>query len=291
MVSIRANGAKERRMKKNKRRGSEKTTDVTTTEQVQDQHSEKPELDKIVANKSNVSKMQPTANRISREQKQELILSKRAIYLAIPKSLKKRRTAAFTAIKPFLSSLQLRGLKAIAPSGSSYYALLFETEDRKDRALTKIGRSSFKWDGVMYKLIVHSFGGNPAGDEVILQISANLFATGPEVRDSIIEHYLQVDPLHSGPFIVRQVHDNDMPTGKWAVKFETKGPQKFAKQMKMGAITVLVSQEPQGTCRLCGNSGHNLFSCTTKGEKELGTESFKGCTGITPPDVETSMEE
>ncbi|KAF5177687.1 hypothetical protein FRX31_032725 [Thalictrum thalictroides] len=161
-----------------------------------------------------VTKSSATTNRISREQKVALAESGKAVYVALPKSLKKRRSAAHTSLKSFLSGLQLRGLKAAAPSGTSFFALMFDTEDRRDRAVNKILRSTFRWEGVAFRLIAHNFGDNGKGKQVIWQLSANLLASGEEVRESIIEHVLQIDPPHTSPFEVRQIIDNDMPTDK-----------------------------------------------------------------------------
>ncbi|KAF5203425.1 hypothetical protein FRX31_006988 [Thalictrum thalictroides] len=168
---------------------------------------------------------------------------------------------------------------------------MFDTEDRRDRAVTKILKASFRWEGVVYKLTVHNFGDSEKGKLVIWQTSANLLATGEDIRDAIIEHVLQIEPLFSSPFEVRQIIDNDMPTGKWAIKFDNGGPTNFQKQMKMGRMTVLITQEPTGTCRFCGNSGHTIFTCTTKSDKELGAEVVRGTTGITSAVNPVIMEE
>lgn len=87
-------------------------------------------------------KLNPTRSRITKEQKAEQKKKGRAIYVALGKNVKDR-APTHDKLSKHLAELKLEGAQRIKTSGTSYYALVFDMVGNRNRAMAKIGNSTF----------------------------------------------------------------------------------------------------------------------------------------------------
>lgn len=231
----------------------------------------------------------PALGRLSREQTDRLTSSNRAAYVALPKEIIQRRISAFSCLQSFIAEFSLRGLTTVVGSGYFYKALIFDTTDHRDRAVNKLLKAKYKWDGSAHKLIVRNFGDPRRTTDTIWHISQDPLATGDEIVAAVQQHITCLEPELSTSFIVKPVKDSEYLTGQWAVKFEENAPKSFKSQIQVGAARLFVRKELANSCRFCGKSGHSIFECTAKADKELGDEVYSGKIGGIVDRIQTQM--
>lgn len=246
-----------------------------------------PKDPKAQTGQKKAAKSAPTQTRITAEQKTQLAESDRAIFAAVPKTVRKNRHSAHMNLRAYIAALNSKGLEAIVASGDSYYAVVLDTTEHRDKALAKMLKSSYKGkDGEPIKTIYHKFG-DPAGDiRTIWTIAVGpLGGNLKKVRDAVIAHVSKLSPGYSTTFVLRKKLECETFSGTVAIRFEDPPPD-FKKQMVINGMVSLVTQEPPNTCRFCGCSGHDIFGCEAKCDKELGKDVVEGKIGAPEAEME-----
>jgi hypothetical protein len=81
--------------------------------------------------------------------------------VALPKTATKRRSHSTSELLNFISHTldkERTRPESITPSGTAFFAVLFSTAEKRERAKGKLDKSVFTVDGVVVKLSIFNFG-------------------------------------------------------------------------------------------------------------------------------------
>ena len=95
-------------------------------------------------------KKSPTMTRFSAQEKEQMKSGDRTAFVALPKSMKTKRAAKNDELNKHIArSCKKFGLEAVLQSGDSYFAVVFDTTENRDRALEALRAKKLCLDSVV----------------------------------------------------------------------------------------------------------------------------------------------
>jgi hypothetical protein len=227
------------------------------------------------------TQIEPTRMRISPIQKQRLIDSNRAIFLALAKHVKENRASIHTLLREHIVNIAPTGMIGIQTSNDTYYAILFKNTELRDKAIGTLRARAFVVQEVPIPLYIQIFGEITGRPNVIWHITASILSREKDIRKAVKTHCQQHHPTFSSTFEVRAKKYMGIRTGEFYVRFDSPPPRTLVRRMHVGDDHVIINQEPLYLCRFCNRSGHILFQCPNESTKSLSKHVSKGSVGNT----------
>lgn len=205
---------------------------------------------------------EPTSTRLSETQKARLTRDNCAIWVGIPRAQTKNRAALYTQLDSHLR-IQLLGLpklEEVTRVASSYCFAIFADTPSRDAAIEKLKATRFRFNEQAIPIQAVPFGQTTSEADKVWHIPASNFP-GEDLVYAITKHFAK-QRVALPAFEGRKQMRHGVLDGCWVLHF-AEAP-KFFKRIPsiIDDTDLLVSTDPKGSCRLCGESGHTSWSCS-----------------------------
>ena len=174
------------------------------------------------------------------------------------------------------------GLEAVLQSGDSYFAVVFDTPEKRDRSLEALRAKKFRLDSKAVSLQIMPFGVPDEAANTIWTIRGGYGDTTEKISGAIRTQFGSEKEAEAffGKVTVKKVLQNEVPNGQFMARIDKPAPW-IGKQLKMGNDFRLITCEPATRCRFCSQKEHCSWDCEESTSFSLQTPGTV-CTVSTP---------
>ncbi|PFH55591.1 hypothetical protein XA68_17984 [Ophiocordyceps unilateralis] len=239
--------------------------------------------------KKKSSEAKPTIPAIGPKDKAALAKENRSLFLAMPRDVQPRNASQIAALNKLVATSNAsKGLLKVIPSANSYLAVRYDTTESRDNAIKVLEKEKVTFKEKKLSPSVAEFGVRTSSDEP----QAWLITAGPmdeaEDIESAVRAYLGENQLDNPGFSIRALLKNDVQQAIFVVLWDKS--VLFTKHLKVKGAQRLVSCEPRGQCRLCGEQ-HRMRRCDRNAVLQLGVELLAvEEEAFTPPEEGDKMD-
>jgi len=216
----------------------------------------------------------PTVSRLTKDDKDDLTKENRALFVALPKSVKQQRGTILAAAKAHCIQHADKGLQAVIPSADSFFAVVFDTTSSRDKGLKSLKKvAALEHNGKKVQLVIHPFGQKTGGKGLVWTVPVGPLDTPNDLVLGLRELLVE-EPVLTNGLEIRQVLFDKVYTGTLSVRFPSPPPWK-GKHVTVKGRTRLITVEAPDKCRLCNSLEHSSWDCDDNTRHALGTKVWR----------------
>jgi hypothetical protein len=224
-----------------------------------------------------------TSTRLSDLQKTRLISQNSSIWVGLPRGQKANRSAHISHLDEFTRQAlkQTPGLVDLSKVASAYVVVTYSTTAERDSALSKLQGLTFRVNSEPVTFIATKFGESDDKSGLIWHIPAHGHS-GKDIENALIVTF-KAEGKRCPSFEAKKRLTQGTPDGVWVIRWEDL-PHRL-KQIKspLDSSILLATTDGKNSCKLCFNSGHNSWNCTSTANLTLSHRPEDHHKFVAPP--------
>ncbi|KAL1982993.1 hypothetical protein VTN96DRAFT_608 [Rasamsonia emersonii] len=192
--------------------------------------------------------------RLSEADKSRLTMDGRSVWATVDRKCKARANV-FRSFFEFLWENSGKGCVKIIASATSYYALIYDTQQHQDRSLEKLQKKTFECNSTEIPTSYAKFGDVGENGPHAWVVAVGPTHTAVDIQAGLNKKFKERGPVIPA-YVIREVLAGKISTATFVIIFPTP-TQSLGRSINVGPTQDRCNIKKEGArCALCNRKGH-----------------------------------